>query len=400
MTFVETAVHIRFVQLTSLTTDTECHEILQRHADGLIEGTEARRLIAESLHRSGIATIVATEKGAIGSVQLIRDLATEMEELLLQKVMQTEAGGFDLDLGLEASATGWARQLLRAGRMSILRNIHTRTTSKMTLVDPSPLRQWQDNSWVSGPYSAFHTAVASDRTDPLLVSQTMEDAADWLRSKTRHLRDSSKLAAHAATIMHGYGVPALVRPQLQERMRLKALVDAEPNLAHRSIVAMRSLIEGEPFEALDEGLMALWDDYNFDQIDTISRSSTRVAGILVDSVLADRARPSRTVLRSFRASVRAMCKGRGWSRVAEETCEAFIALEFEAYSSFDTTGAGCREERTAGRRIACLKAPDVFARALAFKGQRLGLNEADMYDQLDRLIRSLTDVEVKVPEAA
>lgn len=399
MTFVEIAAHIVFVQLTSLATDSECHDILQRHADGLIDGIEARRLIAESLHRSGIAATVAREKTVIG-LQMMQDLATEMEELLFQKVMQTEPGGFDLDLGLDASATGWARQLLRAGRMSMIRNIQTRTTSKMTLVDPSPMRQWQDSGWVAGPYTAFHNATTNDRIDLQNLSQTMEDAADWLRSKTRHLRDSSKLAAQAATIMHAYGVPALVRPRIQERKRLKAIIDAEPSLAHRSIAAMRALIEGEPYEVIDSGLMALWDDYSFEQIDNITRAAPRVAGVLVDSVLADRARPSRTVLRSFRASVRAMGKGRGWARLAEETCEAFIALEFEAYSSFDTTGADYRDERVAGRRIACLKAPDVFARALAFKGQRLGLNEADLYDQLDRLIRSLTDLEVKVPEAA
>ncbi|WP_354214715.1 hypothetical protein [Arthrobacter sp. UYCo732] len=387
------------MQLTSLSTDSECHDILQRHAAGLVDGTEARRLIAASLHRSGIAYAVAREKTVHG-VQLMQDLATEMEDLLFQKVMQTEPGGFDLDLGLDASATGWARQLLRAGRLSIIRNIQTRTTSKMTLVDPSPMRQWQDSGWVAGPYTAFHNAVTSDRHDPQNLSQTMEDAADWLRSKTRHLRDSSKLAAQAATVMHGYGVPALVRPRLQERKRLKAMIDAEPGLAHRSIAAMRALIEGEPYEDVDSGLLALWDDYSFEQIDNITRAAPRVAGVLVDSVLADRARPSRTVLRSFRASVKAMGKGRGWARLAEETCEAFIALEFEAYSSFDTTGADYRDERVAGRRIACLKAPDVFARALAFKGQRLGINEADLYDQLDRLIRSLTDLEVKVPDAA
>jgi hypothetical protein len=55
----------------------------------------------------------------------MQDLATEMEELLFQKVMQTEPGGFDLDLGLDAWATGWARQLLRAGRLSMTRNIQT-----------------------------------------------------------------------------------------------------------------------------------------------------------------------------------------------------------------------------------------------------------------------------------
>lgn len=400
MTFVRSAAHIGFVQLTSLITDSECHDILQRHADGLVDASEARRLIAESLHRSAIVAAVAKEKGGPFGPQMVQDLAVEMEELLFQKVMQTEPGGFDLDLGLDASASGWARSLLRAGSLSMLRNIRTRTTAKMTLVDPSPMRQWQDDGVYANSYSAFHNAASVDRTDPAHISQTMEDAADWLRSKTRHLRDSSKLAAQAATIMHGYGVPALVRPQIMERKRLKALVDAEPGLAHRSIAAMRSLIEGEPFEAIDEGLMALWDDYSFDQIDTITRAAPRVAGVLVDSVLADRARPSRTVLRSFRASVRAMGKGRGWARLAEETCEAFIALEFEAYSSFDTTGADYRDERVAGRRIAILKAPDVLARALAFKGQRLGLNEADMYEQLDRLIRSLTDLEVKVPDAA
>jgi hypothetical protein len=400
MTFVRSAAHISFVQLTSLITDSECHDVLQRYADGLVSAPEARRLIAESLHRSGIAQAVAKEKTVVHGPQMVQDLAAEMEDLLFQKIMQTEPGGFDLDLGLEASASGWARQLLRAGRLSILRNIQTRTTSKMTLVDPSPMRQWQDDVVYSGSYSAFHNASTIDRADPTHLSQKMEDAADWLRSKTRHLRDSSKLAAQAATVMHGYGVPALVRPQIIERKRLKDLVDAEPGLAHRSIAAMRSLIEGEPYEPVDEGLMALWDDYSFDQIDIITRAAPRVAGVLVDSILADRARPSRTVLRSFRASVRAMGKGRGWARLAEETCEAFIALEFEAYSSFDTTGADYRDERVAGRRIAILKAPDVFARALAFKGQRLGLNEADMYEQLDRLIRSLTDLEVKVPDAA
>ncbi|WP_312875834.1 hypothetical protein [Arthrobacter terrae] len=387
------------MHLTSQITDSECHDILQRHADGLVGASETRRLIAESLHRSGIAGAVSKEKTVLG-LQLMHDLATEMDELLFQKVMQNEPGGFDLDLGLDASVSGWARQLLRASRLSILRNIQTRTTSKLTLVDPSPMRQWQDSGWVAGPYAAFHNATSVDRNDPIHISQTMEDAADWLRSKTRHLRDSSKLAAQAATIMHGYSVPALVRPQILERKRLKTMVDAEPGLAHRSIAAMRALIEGEPYEVIDEGLMALWDDYSFDQIDALTRAAPRVAGVLVDSVLADRARPSRTVLRSFRASVRALGKGRGWARLADETCEAFIALEFEAYSSFDTTGSDYRDERVAGRRIAILKAPAVFTRALAFKGQRLGLNETDMYEQLDRLIRSLTDLEVKVPDAA
>ncbi|WP_422759086.1 hypothetical protein [Paenarthrobacter sp. C1] len=53
------------MQLTSLITDSECHDILQRHADGLVEASEARRLIAESLHRSAIVAAVAKKGRAV-----------------------------------------------------------------------------------------------------------------------------------------------------------------------------------------------------------------------------------------------------------------------------------------------------------------------------------------------
>lgn len=387
-----------FVQAT-ITTDTECRNILQRHLAGDFPDGLTRRLIAEELHRSGIAAEVAGER-TVQSAQMLRDLTSDMQSLLFQKVIQTTPGGFDPKLGANNSTTAWARQLLRSARASIIRNMMARTIQKMDLVDPMPLPSNESADVMPQPtsYMIFHAAVADDHTAGQR-GQNMQDAADWLRSKTRHLRDNSKLAAQAATIMHGYGVPALVRPRLDERRRLKALIDADETLAHRSVRNVRAVIEREAVACdVDPGLKALWDDYTAEHLMAIADAHPKVALALVDNTLSDRARPSRDVRRSFRASVRALGTGRGWARLAEETCEAFIALEFEAYSAFDSAGAGFRDERIAGRIIACQKAPDVFARALSHPGQRLGKDQDALYEQLDRLIRSLTDLEVKAPE--
>lgn len=385
-----------FVQAT-ITTDNECRNILARHFAGDFPDGLTRRLIAEELHRSGIAAEVAGEK-TVQSSQMLRDLTSEMQALLFQKVMQTTPGGFDPKLA--KSTTAWARQLLRAARSSIIRNILTRTVQKMDLVDPQPLPFQHSSDELPQPtsYTIFHNAIADDQATGQR-GQNMQDAADWLRSKTRHLRDNSKLAAQAATIMHGYSVPALIRPRLDERRRLKAMIDADESLAIASVRNVRAVIEREAIAAdVDPGLKALWDDYTAEHLMAIADAHPKVALALVDNTLSDRARPSRDVRRSFRASVRAFGTGRGWARLAEETCEAFIALEFEAYSAFDSAGAGFRDERIAGRIIACKKAPEVFARALSHPGQRLGKDEEALYEQLDRLIRSLTDLEVKAPD--
>jgi hypothetical protein len=388
-----------FVQAT-ITTDTECRNILHRHLAGDFPDGLTRQLIAAELHRSGIAAEVAGER-TVQSAQMLRDLTSDMQALLYQKVMQTTPGGFDPKLGATNSTTAWARQLLRAARASIIRNMMARTIQKMDLVDPqppAPFEKGSDETPQPTSYAIFHSAVAEEQGNGQR-GQNMEDAADWLRSKTRHLRDNSKLAAQAATIMHGYGVPALIRPRADERRRLKALIDSDESLAHRSIRHVRAVIENEAVNGeVDPGLLALWDDYSAEHLSAIADARPKVALALVDNTLSDRARPSRDVRRSFRASVRALGTGRGWARLAEETCEAFIALEFEAYSAFDSAGAGFRDERIAGRIIACQKAPEVFARVLSHPGQRLGKDEDALYEQLDRLIRSLTDLEVKAPE--
>lgn len=379
-------------------TDILCREILQQYADGFLAPTETRRLLAETLHRAGIAAMVAGEK-TNQTMQFRRDVTAEMEDLLFTKMMQETEGGFDLSFGVDASVAGWARGLLRSARLSIVRNITTRTIARMDLVDPTPPPATSQSSSQGSSYAAFHGASRED-AEPADQGNAMMVATDWLRSKNRHLRDNSRLAAEAAAFMHGYGVPAPIRFRLAERKRLKALLFSDPSLAHRSVKAMHAIVGSEPFtDQIDDGFLALWDDYSYEHLELIAGADPKVAHTLADAAVSDRARPSRTVLASFNASVRALGTGKGWRRLAAEACESFIALEFEAYSAFDTTGAEYRKERVAGRRIACMKSASVFNRVLAHPGQRLGLTEDDMYSQLERLISNLTEFEVMEPAA-
>ena len=387
--------------------DTICADILEAHARNEVTAERARATIAGELLKAGVAVSVANER-YVSSAQLRHDLIEEMTELLVSKVLRSGPGNYDLELGRDRSATGWARQLLRAARGTLLRNIHSRTASKLYPVDPTPPSVngsdrfgYHSHSGQGPAVVAFHQASVRDDYSLDGTQRSMEDAADWLSSKTRHLRENSKLAAHAASLLHAYRVPALIRPRLEERRRLQALIAADPFLASRSVEAMKAIVESEPLTSpIDDGLLCLWDEYSYDQLEVISEADGKVARILVDAALADRTRPSRTTLRSFRAAVRAQGKGVNWIRLADECTEAFIALEFEAFSAFDSTGAEFHAEKMAGHMLMCRKAPEVFARTLAFKGQRLGRNEKELYENLDSIISNLTDREVKAPAAA
>lgn len=408
MTEPRQAAHIRFVRTLIANVDTICAEALEDHARGIISSQQARKIISGELVRSGVAESVAGER-YVTSAQLRYDLIEDMNDLLISKVLKEAPGCYDLELGKGASATGWARQLLRAARGTLLRNIHTRTAAKVSPVDPTPQAHSSLRFGTQRQYhfvhgvetSAFHESAVTDDYSLEGTQRSMEDAADWLSSKTRHLRENSKLAAHAASLLHAYGVPSLVRPRLEERRRLQALIAADPFLASRSVEAMKAIVESEPLTTpVDDGLLCLWDEYSYNQLEAISEADGKVARVLVDAALADRTRPSRTILRSFRASVRSLGKGLHWNRLADECAEAFIALEFEAFSAFDSTGAEFHAEKSAGHMLMCRKAPGVFARTLAHPGQRLGRNEKELYEQLDLLISNLTDLEVKAPEAA
>ena len=384
---------------------TECDQAVQGllkdyHSGGLpVTEGEVRALVAGHIVRAGIADEVAREAVASANAQDVEDLAEDLEKLMVDKVMQGAPGGYDLERGLEASATGWARQLLRTARRSAARNIKARGVSKQIPVDPT-------GTYIAGVQPRAHVVFHTAATAPVQLHSAepdrdaVEDAETWFSSRSRHLRDASRLASQAAAIRHAYGLPVLVRHRMLERARLRALVAADRSLAVASLKAMRALVAGEQpvIDHIDNGLMALWDEFSYDAMEVVADAPARVAEALVDAALADRPRPSRDTLAAFRNRLRAAGHGPGWKRTAERLADAYVALEFEASSAFDSAAAEFQDQRAAGRAILCHRAPEAFAAVIACPTQTLGFNEDAVYESLNAIAAELTDP-VIAPEA-
>ena len=385
--------------LTTTPIDDRCRDIAGQVAAGQLDEFQARTLISEQLYRSRIAKTVAKEK-YLHNRQDLEDLISEMDELLRTKVMQDDGAGLNLERLTEgASALGWARQLLRSARQSLMRNITTKNRGRLTLVDSTPGTANYTDTPVSKAQHVFRSVEADDADPGESGERRMHEALEWLESNLRHLRQNKKTAFDLKALLYVYDLPEPARPRLPERLRLRALLEEDETLAYASAMAMFRLadLQTEVAEA-DPGMMAIWDDYAHHHLEAVISSDHRVAYAVVSAALQDRPRPSRSVLRTFRASVKAFGTGPGWPRLAGEVVDSFIAQEFEAYSAFDTTGSDYRDERVAGHKLSCLKAEAVFSKALVYPGQRLGADEKEIYDTLERLIRSLTDVEVATPD--
>ena len=400
------AAHISCVQQTTNSEcEQNCRDILARYWEGSIEEHEARSLIAEQLHQLGLAKVVAGEQGLMAA-QLFHDLVYNLEGLLYRKIMGEGSSSLDLEVDNTKSVIAWARNLLRTARPSEMRNIYTRGAAHVELVDPQtpdiePASTVPGGTLWMHPAARFHTVATVDEYD--LTSgggsvESMNDAAEWLQDKARHLRDNSRLEANAATLRHGYGLPPLIRPRLAERQRLQDVLRTDRFSAHRAVRELSSIINGDPYVGAkaDKGLLCLWDDFSPGQLEAVASAPGKVALTLVEAVLAERPRPSRAAQRSFRSAAREFGSGKGWPSLIDEACECFVALEFEACSAFDSTAAEFRDARIAGQTILQKKSADVFARVLAWPGQAFGSTEDELYDRLDALIRSMTDLEVEV----
>lgn len=400
------AAHISCVQQTTNSEcEQNCRDILSLYWEGSIEEHEARSRIAVQLHRLGLAQVVAGEQGLMAS-QLFHDLSYNLQGLLYRKIMGEGSSSLDLQVDNTKSVIAWARNLLRTARPSELRNIYTRGAAHVELVDPQT-PDVEPGSTVPGgtlwmhPAARFHTIATHDEyelSSGVGSVESMNDAAEWLQDKARHLRDNSRLEANAATLRHGYGLPQLIRPRLAERQRLQEVLRCDRFSAHRAVRELSSIINGDSYEGAkaDKGLLCLWDDFSPAQLEAVASAPGKVALTLVEAILAERPRPSRAAQRSFRSAAREFGSGKGWPSLIEEACECFVALEFEACSAFDSTAAEFRDARIAGQTILQRKAADVFARVLSWPGQAFGSTEDDLYDRLDALIRSMTDLEVEV----
>ncbi|XKH58624.1 hypothetical protein LG293_16360 (plasmid) [Citricoccus nitrophenolicus] len=402
------------MSIQSTRTDEQCRHLIRRWQDGQITEAEARTEISGLLSGSGITREVSREctpwrYSMTPGHQLNEDLQAEFDELLFNKVTVTEPKRFfDLELAANSSVTGWARMTLRSARQSLLRNIHSRTTSRMELVSPADDAD-EARSTTAAEY-AYHTAAApalqgeapeAHDVDPLAHRMLIEQAAEMWSSRGAPRRGARRAFAGAEAIRMAFSLPAPIRPDLYTRERLQVIVEADQRAAHSSVKAMLGCILREDgwearFKASDMDLMALWDDMSTQHLTALAGRTPEVAHALALEAIADRPRPSRSVVRKFRHAVTdcgpaSANTGRtkfppGWRSTASGVCNAYLAEEFEAYSAMDTTGSATHAEKVAGRNANRDLATNHYETASRFQGFPLGRTADEVRRNLDRIM--------------
>lgn len=357
--------------------DNLCQEIIRRVETDDIDELKAREQIAELLEKTRIAWFAANEFNKSFPPQVREDLGTEMRALLYAKVMQRDGRGLEFDRAKGASLAGWARALLRSANYSLLRKVKA-----PFIVDPTDgHRTYIGEQPPAQPFRNTEVEAAG-----------FEVAMEWFTARSRQLRDNSRAQAAYQSVMFSLDVPALVRPEYSERIRLRRLYDQDPALAFRSACAVRSLRDrmGATIE-VDPGFLALWDDYSYNELDRVATSNDMLAQALVTGALADKPRPIRTTVRDFRVEARSYGEGRGWRAKVDELCEVYFALEYEAYSSFDARGVSKHEMLVTGQVLTRARADDIVALVLAHPGQRLGSERAEIFAKLDEIMSKHAD---------
>lgn len=366
--------------------DQKCLRLIRNHEAGLVDSAAARNEIAVLLEQSRIAYRTARhQQRSFRSTQRTHDLGVEMNQLLFTKVMQDDGSGLNLDSDLCGSVVGWARQLLKSAHLSLLRNIDSRSTRHTLLTTPDEM------DTEAAPRALY---LSDDESD----LGNLEEAMDWFAAKSRSLRDATRIAAAAAAIQHSISVPALIRPDYNERQILLPVVEANSTLAHRTALAYRTIHDGNNPPETDSRILALWDGYTYDQLDRIVSSPPGFAHALALAALSVRPRPIRNTLRDFRARIKAHGAGRGWATLTGELAECFVALEFEAYSGFDTRGIHNIALLESGQTLNRAKAGLIYGEIANYPGQTLGSTRAQIHESLDDIMNELAAFKVSAPQ--
>lgn len=357
--------------------DALCQEIIRHVEDDSMDELKARHKIAVLLEQTRIAWRTAHEFNKNYAMQIRVDMGAEMSTLLYSKVMQTDGRGLEFSKAKDASVAGWARSLLKTANLSLLRKVATGPIAEPNSEEQNALIHHKQD----GPFQNSEADAVG-----------YEVAREWFSSRSRQLRDNSRIQAASQAVMFSLDVPPLIRPEHDERIRLRRLFDQDPSIAYQAACVFRSIHDRNPLAAsFDMGFLALWDDYRYDEIDRVVTKDEKLAQTLVTGVLADKPRPIRTTIRDFRAAVREHGTGQGWRAKADELCEAYFALEFEAYSSFDARGVAKHEMLTAGQALTRARADDTIRIAIEHPGQTLGSSPETVFATLDEIMGAMND---------
>lgn len=407
--------------------DDRARQVAKDVLAGKADETTGRHEIAELLYRSRIAYQTA---GALDRIpfQTCQDLADRLNALLLRKVIggPEESSRLQMSRLVDASASGWARQLLRAAVRSEMRNLNVATSKWESPVDPTysaaDPEAFADNDRhgsasvyqrrAAGAFSSQHSALATESEVLERISlddqERLERVGDWAAVRSRNVRGASRTSMQATAIITALHLPRPLRPHYSVRPSLLEAFEADESLGWASAATLLELLGGDVPANLPEvhpDLVAVWDDYSIEHLYELVHKDRQYATCLMRWALMDWPRLPRPAQRELMTIVRAAMSSthKGamtrWRDIAGGLVESFVALEFEAISDFDVVDETYKAERITGHLLARQAAAERLAQAAAFDGAPLGRTPAAVHRSMVRIVEPRLREAVGTPEA-
>lgn len=373
--------------------DDRCNGYTQRFLDGEISELELRKLILAEITE---VEVVPASIPRHYTPPWREEAEIRLEDILVRRFMETGKEAFFQPVRALFEKTtyiGAARNLCFQALATVNRDINaSRRRFGETLVEDTA-----DNNGSNNPLDEAVDS-AEDTSINLLGWGLDSETTDNLLDLTRAIRTGNQREATTRGLMSMHNLPDPIRLPVEDRRRLKALMDEDSSLAHLSVVYVHDLRQKQrPRTARpDEAMMSLWDDYTLTDLERIRELSPRVAEAVVLHAVSDRARPSRSVIREFTRAVVQAGNGRGWRSMANAVARVFIAVECEALAACDSNKADVEgiEQRLAGREMVLATEDVVYRRLFSeFRENELGNDIEEVKARLNTLLDKCNGLE-------
>lgn len=315
--------------------DEQARSIASDACRGVIDEHTARMRIMELIAGAKIAQFVADRTSAHSWER--EEVEERVHENLIDRVL--DGDGLDLEVAAHSSVIGWARQeAFRKAKWSL-----------------GEIRREQSKLQHVGDLLEIDS-VSETAPDP---SDEFMDLADGFTEKAKGTRERGRSIIAARTLLDAYRLPNPIPPHSRSDCDwIEDAISKDHGIAHRALSAFVHLIEGQMTEAercIDQRLLAMWDDYSYEQAEMLSGKAPLVVRTIVAAAVSRRPRPSKKVISEVVDIALLAGTGKEWDDYAQKTVETWLARECEPFSEFSAPGAA---ERRKARQEAAERASE------------------------------------------
>lgn len=308
------------------------------------------------------------------------ELETRVHDNLIERVLDEDA--FSLETASHSSVIGWARQ--EGFRKSQWALGEIRRERRKGFSVPT----------FEGTQIESDLAIGGDVTPK--PNDEFLDLAEGFSKKAKGTRERGRSIIAARTLLDAFRLPNPIIPaEPADREWIVAAVNRDHELAHRALVAFHHLIDGSMSDTdkrIDQRLLALWDDYSYEQIELLVGKTPLVCRTIVAAACSRRPRPNKSVVSEVRDTVILAAEGEGWADYAADVVETWLARECETFSEFVTPSDADAEK---ARQIAAERSSTWDA--LVAAGERYGFPMGKTPEDVTEWVSSVFDSILSYP---